>query len=574
MTFRQTFFSIYHLLGPAQQKMGKKLLILSILGVVMELFTLASFLPLLFTIVQTETIFQNSALATVYSYYGFSSLRTFLFVLIGLVAIFLVLRNLFNFFVTRLKTQFAFQVAHDLERKVLSQFLELSYLHYSKTDQAQELNRIANAPFFFSHNILLPLLNAVSESLILFSLLVSMAIYNVAAFAFVSIVITPFLIYYRLKKQDLKKTSEALDKNYTNHLKLVMQLTNGMPEIKVNQKEVFFTDEILNKNADLGKSHTAFLTLQTSIQRITEALAALGVCSLLVFCLIVEYPSTKIILLLSIYGGVSFRIIPSINRIFSGLLQIKYYEPVLSNLADRQPSFPPVHHSTKSTAPITFAFNHQIMCSNVSFRYVEGEIALNNVTCAIKKGEKTIITGPSGSGKTTLLHVMMGFLLPQGGEVKIDEVVLTEATIQEWRKKIGYVSQSPIILSASIAENIAFGEPHDRINFKKIEDLMVRLKLDLFLKTIPYGIHSQVGDKGIRISGGELQRIALARALYRNPEIYFLDEVTNQLDALSKEAILDILEEERLLGKTIILITHDPTTYRFADQLLSIGNRG
>jgi HlyD family secretion protein len=176
------------------------------------------------------------------------------------------------------------------------------------------------------------------------------------------------------------------------------------------------------------------------------------------------------------------------------------------------------------------------------------------------------LVGFSGSGKSTLADILVGFLELNEGEILVDGKVLNSFNHKSFNKKIGFVSQSIFLLDASIRENIAFGEENEAIDDQKINSAIKQASLNKLLDDLPNGIYSEVGERGIQLSGGQVQRIAIARALYNKCEDLIFDEATSALDGITEKFILDSITN--LQGtKTIIMIAHRLTTLTGCDSI-------
>ena len=215
-------------------------------------------------------------------------------------------------------------------------------------------------------------------------------------------------------------------------------------------------------------------------------------------------------------------------------------------------------------------FSQAIDLTDVSFAYDADHPVLRHVTLAIPHGESTAIVGPSGAGKTTIMDMIMGLLLPESGEVFVDGTSLRDIRLNDWRRQIGYVPQDASFFHATVAENIAWGladaSREDVIEAAKLADA------DEFIRRFPEGYDTIIGDRGVRMSGGQRQRLALARAIVRKPSILVLDEATSALDAESEERVQRAVD--RLSGSvTTLVVTHRLATVRGC-SLIYVLDRG
>ena len=254
---------------------------------------------------------------------------------------------------------------------------------------------------------------------------------------------------------------------------------------------------------------------------------------------------------------------PNILRIFTSYQQFKYLIPqtdiVYNSLVQVDDA---VHYNLPASSNKEISFNSKIVFDNVNFNYKDKNI-LNNLNISIDKNSTVAIEGLSGSGKTTFLNILTGLLIPTSGKIFIDgkEINLND---QKWQKKIGYLSQTTHLLDDTIKANIALGEDPNDIDNNLMSECIRKAELDNFIETLPETIETIIGEKGAKISGGQAQRIGLARAFYNNPELLILDEPTNSLDQENEIKIVDTLS--KLKDKiTIVIVSHNPIPLEIAD---------
>jgi ATP-binding cassette subfamily B protein len=228
---------------------------------------------------------------------------------------------------------------------------------------------------------------------------------------------------------------------------------------------------------------------------------------------------------------------------------------------------PEVHDS--STAVSLPPLKGHIKFHNVSFAYESGETVLRNINLEIKPGQKIGLVGPSGAGKTTLAKLILRFYDPTEGKITIDGYDLREVKQESLRRQIGIVLQEPFLFKGSIAENIAYGNP--RAPPEKIIEAAKAANIHDFILSLPEAYDTDVGERGHRLSGGEKQRVSIARALLRDPRILILDEATSSVDTATESLIQQALE--RLMeNRTSIIIAHRLSTLRNSDKIVVIDN--
>ena len=239
---------------------------------------------------------------------------------------------------------------------------------------------------------------------------------------------------------------------------------------------------------------------------------------------------------LALIGAAAFRLVPSVNRIVGGMNKIRNGSYPVDKIFEDLETFKVVEAATKNRNK-KLNFNKELTLEDVSFTYPEStQPVISNINLTVSKGESIGIVGPSGAGKTTLVDIILGLLQPGSGHITVDKLNIADH-IPEWQKNLSYVPQLIYLNDDTFKHNIVFGRHVDEIDEKKLLQAVSLAGLDELVNSLPKGLDTLVGDRGIRISGGQRQRLGIARALYHEPELLVLDEATSSLDGESEHAI-------------------------------------
>ena len=261
--------------------------------------------------------------------------------------------------------------------------------------------------------------------------------------------------------------------------------------------------------------------------------------------------------------------LPSINKILMSLQNIRTHFPAV-NVLNQELNLEKVTEYNQIYEN-DVKFNNTIELKNINFKYSpERKFEFQNFNLTINKNQMIGLIGISGSGKSTLVDLLVGLLKPDDGEVKVDNESI-KSNLRSWRSKIGYVSQSTYLMDESLENNIAYNLNSDAIDSKRINEVIELAELNELVTNLPNSTKTIVGERGSQLSGGQIQRIGIARALYRNPDILILDEATSSLDINTESKIINTIKKFKG-KKTIIIISHRQSSVVHCDKIYEIKN--
>lgn len=372
------------------------------------------------------------------------------------------------------------------------------------------------------------------------------------------------LTYFFIIKEKIAGWSKTALKNRKKRIQFVNESFSAIKFIKILSSENFFLSKFESHNSSLSKIIFKMNFLSLLPRHTYEYILFISIL-LLIFFLNTQLANEQMIQILSVYTLASLRLIPIINRTLTNSQNIRFTYPSFNKLYIEH-NHPVIEKNSK---PPIFKFEKKINISFKKFHYEnKKEILLKDINLDIYKNKKVGIIGPSGSGKSTLIDIICGFQKLKNGFVASDSKKI-HLNLEGWQKNIGYIPQNIVILNQSLKENILFGSNPKFFDNKKIINILKAVELDYFVKKLPKGLNQIIKEDGQNISGGEKQRIGMARALLKNPKILILDEATSGLDTFTESKVLDTINK---IKKTIVIVSHRINTLKFCDKVYSIKN--
>jgi ABC-type multidrug transport system fused ATPase/permease subunit len=265
-----------------------------------------------------------------------------------------------------------------------------------------------------------------------------------------------------------------------------------------------------------------------------------------------------------------YRLMPALQQIYRGFTNIKFNLPAFETLVRDFSSSKDEKVEQKKHVQIPFKDKFEI--SQLSFSYESSYTkTLDELNLIVYPNTTVGIVGSTGAGKTTLIDLILGLLVPESGSISLDGVEINKHNISAWQNIIGYVPQSIYLTDDTIEANIAFANSRDEINIDKVIKAAKMANLHEFITTLPEQYKTFVGERGVRLSGGQCQRVGIARALYHDPKVLVLDEATSSLDGITENAIMDAINNLSH-KKTIIMIAHRLSTVKGCDLIHFMSN--
>jgi len=391
-----------------------------------------------------------------------------------------------------------------------------------------------------------------------------------AAILTISVLCFFCILFYNFFKKKISSWGLETDIFRTSNIKLIQETFRSIKLIKLYNKEDFLIKEFQEINDKLHSIYVKFKTLNDFPRFGLELLSIIGFSILVLGSS--HYLNSDLIPVIAFFAAAAFRILPSTNRFLTSLQQLKYGKHFFYNIKSEFKLFDvsELYFKNKNKKIKQKFFFRELLVNDLEFGFKEtGKLIFNKANFKIYKGEIVGIVGASGIGKTTLIDLILGFLVPKSGKIEYNNISIYE-DIKNWRSIIGFVPQESIIFDEDFRQNITLEKNSENINFDILNKVILETKLN-FIYDLPKSLLTNVGELGSKISGGQAQRIGIARALYRKPQILIFDEATSALDESTEDYILkNIFYNYKYMTK--IIISHHKSTLRYCTKIIKIKN--
>jgi len=529
-----------------QKKIIAYLVLMQIITTILELANIALIIPLADSFFNSKTEFNY--LNIYLKFFDSSSSASIFYLLTILFSIIYFFKNLLYILFNFIESKRVYLIGYQISNRIVKNFFLNE--NYFLTDNASKIQVIYSDVREFVGNCLKPLLHLFRDLIILFSILIFLLIYDYKKFLFLLIFLFIILLVFSFLKNSIHKYGSIRRKAEQNKLVDLQNIIYSFLEIKVYFREVFFLNRFKNNNF-LNHYYQGINAFLSSISRgVIEILLIIILLFFLIFSYISDLAADyKVISDNLVFIVALLRFLPLVSRINVSINTMRFGFPSIQVIQDYlKNNFDSVVPNNKIKKKITF--NQHIKIKNLSYAFNNKNYLFKNLNFKIKKNSIIKIIGPSGSGKSTLARILMGFEKFKTGSILVDNKNISNDSIS-WINKIAYLPQKIYLFPGTVKENIVFGEDDKIFDNKKFDIAMQKSNLNK--RFLPSSI---IRENAQNISGGEAQRIALARAMYNSREILIFDEPTNGLDKLNInlfEKLLIKLSKE----KTIIVITHD-----------------
>ena len=570
---------VSYLFDRKQKRQIAGLALLILIGGLLETVGVSMLLPVVQAIMDPEQLMENELVGKVTEALHIETSRQLIILMLGALIALYVVKNAYLLFQTYVQNTFVTRNRNRMISRVMREFLNRPYEEYLGAD-IPTVFRLTDSDIPNAFQLILVMIQMVTEIVVAGFLCIVLVVVSPAMSLFIfCIFLGMTLMITKVLKPRLNAIGHKNQQIQSRIAKWRIQSIYGLKDVKVLHREEFFVRNYYESGAigaDVARNYAVFNNLPRLL------IETIFMASMLLFIMLYMLRGGNITVLipqLSAFAVAGIRVMPGTNRINTYLSEIAYSQPCLDYLYENLTA----NMKMDVNGSVTGLARGAGAQAQESRTHLQDKIVLDHITYAypntekniftdahmeVKKGQSVGIMGPSGAGKSTVVDILLGLLRVQAGTITCDGVNIFD-NYADWLSKIGYIPQSIYLIDESIRDNIAFGIDGDKIDDRRIWEVLEEAQLKEFVEELPEGLDTTIGDRGVRISGGQRQRLGIARALYHNPEILVFDEATSALDNDTEKAVMDAINNFHG-RKTMVIIAHRLNTIAKCDVIYKV----
>ena len=566
------FSKIYQLLKILDKKDKINLVVLffmTIVAMCLEVFSIVAILPLIQEFLSSENKFTFLSNIKYFEQYELINVFIFIFIVIHLFKFFYLF--LFHY----LQHTFVNNLSAKLTSRLFTNYLYKGYEFHTQTKTSSMIRNLITETKLLCSTFINPIFVLIIEIVILSGIIIFLFLYQSKLSLIIGLVfIVLIIIYLFLFKKKFLNWGRSRQLLNNLSLKISLDGLTGIKDIMIYYKENYFKN-IFDKNE---KEFAIVAKLYSTFQQLPRLAFEFIIILFLIFLVIYlkanDTTNNNIIEIIGVYAAASIRFIPSASRIIGSFQQLRFGTAALNAIINekklKKEYYDKISKERKTEA--LFQFKGSIELKDVYFHYEnkKDNLIFEKLNLKIKKNQIIGILGPSGSGKSTFVDLLCGLLIPTSGSIILDGKNIKKQI--NLRGLFAYVPQTVFLLNDTIKNNIVFGNEKRDVDKIKLDNSIKLSQLLDYIKELPEGIETLVGERGLMLSGGQIQRIGIARAIYNHSEILIFDESTNALDEESESKILEQIINLKKT-KTVIMISHKISNLKICDKIYEIKDR-
>jgi ABC-type bacteriocin/lantibiotic exporter with double-glycine peptidase domain len=550
---KKIFINTWAVLFPKERKKFISLVIADVIVSVLDILSLFFLLWIVQFYIQPEGVKQLKFLPA-----WVADRNSILF--IALFVVMFSLKNIIAWLITKAHYKFSGDVAIRISENNLVRYQQGSFDEFVHIDSSEQIRKIAFQPFEFCQHILSGIQQMITQVLLVAITIIAIGTLNPTLFLLlICVLLPPVVVVFYFVKAALVKTKSHISSSNETSYRYLFDALKGYVEGNIFNRNKFFLQRFVRARRQFSTHLFDTLSLQTLPSRIIEIFAVLGLFVLIAIAKWTGDTNNATFITIGAFMVAAYKIIPGLVKLINLTGQVKAHELSLADFAKDKWKDDTMEMPAKEI--------HSIRLKDVSFQY-NGHPMLDDFSLCMKKGEFIGIKGKSGKGKTTLLNLLLGFLPQRAGDLIFNEETTDQQDIKSYWPSMAYVRQQNFLIHDTVLKNITLEEnEHDE---KRMAYALKTSGLDEVLKEFPEGIQKIIAENGKNISGGQQQRIVLARALYKNADLILLDEPFSELDESSEIKLLQHFRDIAASGKIVVIITHNQQSLRYCTKTVSL----
>lgn len=526
-----------------------RFIFISFIATCIDVIGISSIMPVIMLAIDQNAAISNKYFIIIYEYFNYQSQNELIEHIILSSICIIILSNYMRGYVAYLNIKILIQLEKSLSIRLLATYQNKDYQWYL-TKHTSDLNKVIHndAPKVINE-IIGPIITLTTQLIFIISI-TSILIYAnaVISFATFSILIFSYTISLLITKEINKKEGRNRFVFNEKRLKVLNDALAGFRDIKLARAENKFINEFSCYNEKYADAHSRAGLVHIIPRYLVEAAIFVTILSAILFLMNSNQADLKSYLpLAGLFAISAYRLMPSFYQIYSSISLIRFSEASLNVITE---SLKASERKCDKTANKSSYMIDSIIFNDVNYTYPNGKKVIKNLSFNINDGSYVVIKGRSGAGKSTLLDLISGLLKPTSGKIFYNKSVRTEYN-DDLIQKINYISQKPFFYNKTIMGNIALAEQNKNINKEKVYEVSKIAEIHDEICCLSLGYDTKILENGKNFSGGQLQRIAIARSLYNKPNILILDESTN---AIPQELESKIIRNIKEYNKNVIIL--------------------
>jgi ATP-binding cassette, subfamily B, bacterial PglK len=544
------------------------LFFLTIMTGIVEVISLGTVVPFMGVLTNPEKVYYHTYMQPLINYFNISSPEGLIAPITATFCALALISGGVRIFHLKYLTVLAFNLGSDISVDIYRKTLYREYDYHIKKNSSEIIGGLTNKVHAVIFGVLLQLLTLFSSLFILILLLALLTwIDPFVTFISISIFILSYIVISLTIKERLTRNSEILSKEQTKIIKVASEGLGGIRDILIDGTQEKHCNEFEKSDRRLRKAQGINLYIGSMPRFLIEPIGMVLIAIMSYYLSLEEGGLISALPILAALALGAQRMLPLVQASYSSIVSIVGNK---DNLADVLKLSNGKLNCKEEIKP--FPFNSLISFKKLSYTYERGkEKVLKEIDLDINKGDVIGLIGKTGCGKSTFIDVLMGLLTPASGNLIVDGVKVKSSNVKDWQKNIAHVPQNIYLVDSSIINNIAFGILKEDVNIERVVFVAKQAQIYDHIMSLPGQFNENVGEGGVQLSGGQLQRIGIARALYKNLEVLILDEATSALDVETEESIIDAIHG---LNKniTIIMIAHRLQSLRLCNRIIKFSN--